>query len=88
MFREDMLALPLDTGRGVVIDLADIDFLDSTGLAALLAVLKTLGPQRPIGLCGLRRPVANIFRMTRIDRMVRLFDDQDAAVTALGPGEA
>jgi anti-sigma B factor antagonist len=60
----------IDGGTGaVILDMSSVDFLDSSGLGAVVAVMKLLGPERPLQLAGLRAPVAKVFRLTRMDRI-------------------
>lgn len=60
----------IEGGRGpVILDLSQVDFLDSSGLGAVVAVMKILGPERPLELAGLRPSVAKVFRLTRMDRI-------------------
>ena len=54
------------TGR-VVLDLSRVTFLDSSGLGAVVAVMKHLGPTRRLELAALTPPVAKVFRLTRMD---------------------
>ena len=52
----------------VLLDLADVNFIDSSGLGALIAVLKML---RTAGgdlyICSLAAPVQHLFTLTRMD---------------------
>ncbi len=60
----------IEGGTGpVILDMSSVDFLDSSGLGAVVAVMKILGPERPLQLAGLRPPVAKVFRLTRMDRI-------------------
>jgi anti-sigma B factor antagonist len=68
-FKESVRRL-IDGGSGpVILDLSQVDFLDSSGLGAVVAVMKILGPERPLQLAGLRPSVAKVFRLTRMDRI-------------------
>ena len=53
--------------RRVLIDLSHVAFLDSSGLGAVVAVMKLLGPDRKLELAGLTPTVAKVFRLTRMD---------------------
>lgn len=58
------------TGAGeprVVLDLSRVLFLDSSGLGAIVAVKKLLGPDRNLELVGLTGTVRKVFRLTRMD---------------------
>jgi anti-sigma B factor antagonist len=51
----------------VVLDMSNVGFLDSSGLGAVVAVMKALGPIRRLELSGLSPTVEKVFRLTRMD---------------------
>lgn len=55
--------------RRVVLDLSQVDFLDSSGLGAVVAVMKMAGPGRSVELAALTPTVEKVFRLTRMDRV-------------------
>ncbi|MET0553702.1 MAG: STAS domain-containing protein [Vicinamibacteria bacterium] len=78
------LAAPLDAGpRHVVLNLADVDFVDSTGLSAILSLVKRLAPAGSVVLCGCREPIVALLRLTRLDRVLRVFPGEGEAVAGL-----
>lgn len=74
----------IDAGENkIVLDLSEVNFIDSTGLGALVASLKHMGKTGQLVLCGLGDAVITLFRLTRMDKIFRLFPDPAAAVSAL-----
>jgi anti-sigma B factor antagonist len=66
--------------RRVVVNLAGVNFIDSSGLAALVAGMKhcrTAGGD--LHLCGLGQPLRVIFELTRLDRAFTIFPDEATA---------
>jgi anti-sigma B factor antagonist len=53
----------------VVLDLAGVDFVDSSGLGALIHMHKTLERQGRLVLCNVDAKVANLFKVTRLERV-------------------
>lgn len=51
----------------VILDLSQVHFLDSSGLGAVVAVMKLLQPDRKLELSGLTPTVEKVFRLTRMD---------------------
>lgn len=51
----------------VLLDLSRVVFIDSSGLGAVVAVRKSLGPDRPLELAALTPAVDKVFRLTRMD---------------------
>ena len=78
----DRLAELIDDGRlCIVVDLTGTDFLDSTGLGALVAALKRLrmrsGEIRVVCAAG---HVRKVFEITSLDRVFALHDTLEAAL--------
>ncbi|KZY38769.1 anti-anti-sigma factor, partial [Roseovarius sp. HI0049] len=48
----------------VVLDLGRVRFVDSSGLGAVVAVMKFLGPERKLELAALTPDVDKVFRLT------------------------
>lgn len=65
---KDAMREAAQTGSArVVLDLSNVAFLDSSGLGAVVAVMKELGPARPLELAALTPTVERVFRLTRMD---------------------
>jgi len=82
-FKHRMLAITERGDRRILVDLSQVEFIDSSGLGAFISVLKTLGGQGFLGICHARETVASVFKLTRIDRVLPLFPNQDEAVASL-----
>jgi anti-sigma B factor antagonist len=66
-FKEAMREMTRQASARVVLDLSQVRFLDSSGLGAVVAVMKMLAPERRLELSGLTPTVAKVFRLTRLD---------------------
>ena len=66
-FKDRMRELTDGAGPRVVLDLSRVGFLDSSGLGAVVAVMKHLGTTRRLELAGLTPAVEKVFRLTRMD---------------------
>lgn len=66
-FKERMREVTQNRSARVILDLSRVLFLDSSGLGAIVAVLKLLGPERKLELAGLTPTVTKVFRLTRMD---------------------
>jgi len=84
MFR-DMAA----TAPGpVVLDLAQVTFLDSSGLGAVVAARKLLGAERTLELAGLNPAVEKVMQLTRMNTIFLIHATRDAALAAHGVAPA
>lgn len=84
-FKDDMRAETAEGPDRVVLDLSAVDFVDSSGLGAIVAAMKQLGQGRRLDLAGLNPAVEKVFRLTRMDTVFRLYASLD---DALAPGTA
>ncbi len=67
----------------VVLNLRDLYFIDSSGLAALvLGLTRARKYQGNLCLCSLQPPVRMIFEMTRLDKVFEIFVSEEDAVLA------
>jgi anti-sigma B factor antagonist len=68
----------------LVVNLEEVNFLDSTGLATLVQGQKQAQALNgKMNLCGLRQSVRIIFELTRLDSFFEIFSTEEEAVTAL-----
>ncbi|WP_298853674.1 STAS domain-containing protein [uncultured Ruegeria sp.] len=81
-FKEDMRAETESNANRVVLDLSDVQFIDSSGLGAIVASMKQLGKDRRLDLAGLQPVVEKVFHLTRMDTVFKLFATLDDALTA------
>ncbi|EPX75437.1 STAS domain-containing protein [Salipiger mucosus] len=82
-FKEEVIALLDQKHDRLVIDLAEVSFIDSSGIGALVGVLKRVGTRGEIVVCNLASSVQQMFRITRMDRVFSAYRDVDAAIQAL-----
>ena len=73
-FKDAVRDLAATEGSPVILDLSKVEFLDSSGLGAIVGVMKMLGPQRPLEIAGLTPGVRKLFRLTRMDTVFTIHD--------------
>jgi anti-sigma B factor antagonist len=65
----------------LVFDMGNLDFVDSTGLGALVSCLRQAhADQGEIKLCRLRKPVRALFELVRMHRVFEIFNSSEEAV--------
>lgn len=82
-FKESVRTAAEGAGNPVILDLSRVTFLDSSGLGAVVAVMKLLGAARPLELAGLTPPVAKVFRLTRMDGVFTIHDRAPGAAPSV-----
>ena len=67
--------------KKVVVDLENVSYIDSSGLATLVEILKRTKLQGgSLGLAGLSDKVKSLFEITKLDKLFAVFRTQDEAV--------
>jgi anti-sigma B factor antagonist len=66
-FKDRMREIAVGAPDRVILDLSRVEFLDSSGLGAVIAVMKMLGPERRLELAALGPAVERVVRLTRMD---------------------
>jgi anti-sigma B factor antagonist len=64
----------------VVLALERVSFMDSSGLAALISILKRVATGGQVRLAGVSPAVASLLKLTRMERVFPVFDTVDAAL--------
>jgi anti-sigma B factor antagonist len=81
-FKEAVRAQTAGGPDHIILDLTQVDFIDSSGLGAIVATMKQLGPDRRLDLAGLTPAVDKVFQLTRMDSVFRLFKTLQSALDA------
>lgn len=77
-FKDRMRELT-DPGQDrIVLDLGQVDFIDSSGLGAIVAAMKQLREGQVLELAALNPNVAKVFRLTRMDTVFTIHASADA----------
>lgn len=57
----------------VILDLGNVEFVDSSGLGAIVAILKEIGEDKVLVLVALTSGVEKVFRLTRMDTVFQIY---------------
>lgn len=66
-----------------ILDASELEFLDSTGLGAIVSLLKRMGPSGALAIVGAQPAVKRLLQITQLDRVFRMFDTVQDAEAAL-----
>ena len=81
-FRDAMQSLIHERSH-VVLDMAGVDFVDSSGLGALISCLRQLnGRKGDLRLCEMSRTVRALFELMRMHRVFNIHDTRADAVAS------
>ncbi|MCL5776635.1 STAS domain-containing protein [Limibaculum sp. FT325] len=85
-FRDHVLSRAAGEVTGLVLDLGSVQFMDSSGLGAVVGIRKRRGWGVRIVLAGLRSPVFRLFELARMTDVFTFYTSADAAVAMSGLG--
>lgn len=83
-FKDRFRDLVSGSGGDVVLDLSRVDFIDSSGLGAIVAARKLLGGERKLELAGLTPAVDKVMTLTRMHTVFPIHGDAETAIIARG----
>jgi len=67
----------------LVVDLSDVSYIDSAGLAALIEAMQRVeGYGGKFALSGLQETVRSIFEISRLDQVFQIFPHTNAALSS------
>jgi anti-sigma B factor antagonist len=73
-FKERMRELIQTPLPRVLLDMSRVNFLDSSGLGAIVSVMKLMGEGRNLELASLTPTVDKVFRLTRMNTFLTIHD--------------
>lgn len=80
---KDMMRSATEGGPDrVILNLERVDFVDSSGLGAVVSAMKLLGDERKLELAALTPKVERVFRLTRMDSVFRIHASVQDALSA------
>jgi anti-sigma B factor antagonist len=69
--------------KRIVLNLSEVDFIDSSGLGAIVSSLKAMGGEGDLVICNPRETVMSLFRLTRMNRVFQILPSEEEAVANL-----
>lgn len=82
-FKHQITQLLDDGATRIVLDLSTVTFMDSSSLGALVSLLKMVGNRGDLIIVGAKGMVADLFKLTRMERVFRMADSVEAALSAV-----
>ncbi len=82
--RDTLTELVKRASAKVVVNMARVNYIDSSGLGVLVGAMKEAGKTGgKLVLAGLTREVRTVFDLTRLARFFEIYDDAATALTRL-----
>jgi anti-anti-sigma factor len=79
--KEAFLQLLGERPSRIVVDLAGMDYISSSGIGLLVSVLRRCRQRgTSMAVCGLRPEILELFKLTRLSQVFEVFDQRSAAL--------
>jgi anti-sigma B factor antagonist len=80
-FKNDVSQIISENDGRIVLNLSNVDFIDSSGLGAIVSLMKSLGGSGNISICNMKDPVMGVFKLTRMDKIFSIYPNEEAALS-------
>jgi anti-sigma B factor antagonist len=82
-FKEEIKEVISKEEHSIVLDFSSVKFMDSSGLGAVVSVLKMITGKRELVLCGVKGMVLELFKLTRMDRVFMIAETKEDSIQKL-----
>ncbi len=83
LFKTEMTARLTEGGK-IIFDLGMLEFIDSSGLGAMLSCLRKLNATGgDLKLCSLSASVRSMFELVRMHRVIEIYETREEAIASL-----
>jgi len=80
---KDAMAPVIQTHHRIVLDMSQLQFIDSSGLGAILSCLKQLHARNgALRVCCVSKPIQSLFDLVRMNRIFSKYDSKEAAIAS------
>lgn len=80
-FNESLVETLSNCNKDLIINMRDLEFIDSSGIASLVLGKKVLAKNGyRLSLTNIPEPIRNIFEITFLDRLIPMYDDMSEVI--------
>ena len=88
-FKEAITEMITQGHTNILIDMAGVDFMDSSGFGTLLSATKPLRPVAgSLSLCGCNEAITRMLEITRLNTLFRVFKNREEALQRMQHAES
>ena len=82
--REELSAIVSKAKGVILLNLHEVTFMDSSGLAAIVYCFKMTEMKDQLIICEISDRVRSVFKLTKLDAVLKIFDTEQSALAELG----
>ncbi len=85
LFRERLVSLVTGPIRHLIVNLADLTYINSSGLGALVAAYRRVRAlDGSVKICSARGSITEVIKLIRLDKIIDVYDSEDTVLASLG----
>lgn len=82
--KEEIKSIVRDNTQVLLLDLSKVPFVDSTGAAVFISLMKFMSKRKgQLLICSANEEVSFAFRASKLDRLFTIYDNREKALHAL-----
>ncbi len=71
VFKEILIGIVDEGEKSLVLDLSGVEFIDSSGLAVMVSIMRSLGGD--LRLAGIKENILKLFKATKLDKVFKVY---------------
>ena len=83
LFMDTIRSYVDDGAKKIILNFTITDFIDSSGIGAIVSILKSMGNNGIIAITNPSGPVLQLLEMTQMDNIFSIYTSESAAVKSL-----
>lgn len=88
LYKQEFVKMKDEGIHDVIVDLSEVDFIDSSGLGSLLLGRRLFNAEDgDLRIIGAHEKVSKMFEIAKLDRVFEFFDDLDSAVQSFNEAD-
>lgn len=80
-FKKIMASFIEQGNRTIILNMTEVEFVDSSALSAIVSSLKLIGRDGDLAIAGAQEAIQRLFSLTRMDKVFKMFPTVDEAVS-------
>jgi len=83
LFMDTIRSYVDDGAKKIILNFTITDFIDSSGIGAIVSILKSMGNNGSIAITNPSGPVLQLLEMTQMDNIFSIYTSESAAIESL-----
>ncbi len=82
-FKSAMIDLILKGCNRLLLDLSNVQFIDSRGLGVFISIFKNIEGNGILGICAANETIDKVFEVTKLNKLFKFYPNRETALRAM-----